>query len=340
MANECSLTWVKGLLLSTCLWFRYQKLDSYTGSEHSLDFARRMVESCLNSHDECRTTDHLKSQTRLILVLEGSMRLVTLASQSPQHATLSHCWGGLTTLRSTKGTINSFQEQIPMDQLCKTFQQAIKVTWSLGLSYLWIDSLCIIQDDEDDWRQEAALMSEIYGNATVNIAAEGAKDGSIGLFFERNTLEESKHYIRINGQEIFEIQAREELLYERSLENTCLTARGWFFQGRFLAKRTFHFTKTEGLSDAIWQVNVPKRILPEKKYDPKNWFQAVVLYSNAKLTFNKAKLIAISGVARLWRSNIEKQLCWRVGRGTSAVTTTDQDQSSYQALSWSWASTN
>jgi hypothetical protein len=63
---------------------------------------------------------------------------------------------------------------------------AIFIASKLGLEYLWIDSLCIIQDDEDDWRQESALMSTVYGNSYLNIAAAGASDGSPVAFLKTN----------------------------------------------------------------------------------------------------------------------------------------------------------
>ncbi|KUJ13883.1 HET-domain-containing protein, partial [Mollisia scopiformis] len=175
-----------------------------------------------------------------------------------------------------------------------------------------VDSLCIIQDDEDDWRRESALMSEVYANAVVNIAAAGAKDGSVGLFFERDVVRESKYHVQISDEEIYEF--REPRLYERCLQNTCLTSRGWCFQERFLARRTLHFTRhqiilecrdgvrcdsnPDGLSASTWKVYAPKRIMPTGRDHPGAWFEAVSIYSATQLTFARDRLVAISGVAR------------------------------------------
>jgi hypothetical protein len=68
-------------------------------------------------------------------------------------------------LTTTKVTLASWQHSIPWDRLSKTFRDAILVTRELGLQYLWIDSLCIIQDDANDWAIESAKMANVYGDA-------------------------------------------------------------------------------------------------------------------------------------------------------------------------------
>jgi Heterokaryon incompatibility protein (HET) len=71
--------------------------------------------------------------------------------------------------------------------LPKTFQDALEVTRYFGVRYLWIDSLCILQDSQDDWRRESALTGQIYQDSYCNIAAMTAQDPTEGLFFHRKT---------------------------------------------------------------------------------------------------------------------------------------------------------
>src|SRR5438034_1924444 len=71
-----------------------------------------------------------------------------------------------------------------MRALPKTFQDAVLLTRALGVRYLWIDSLCIIQDDEKDWKRENPKMGEVYQYATITIAAAHARDSSEGCFYE------------------------------------------------------------------------------------------------------------------------------------------------------------
>lgn len=83
----------------------------------------------------------------LFLPNDQTVRLVETASLAGNvaYATLSHCWGRLDFLKLTTGGLESFKNFIPIHLLTRTFQDAIHVTRSLGLQYLWIDSLCIIQ---------------------------------------------------------------------------------------------------------------------------------------------------------------------------------------------------
>lgn len=78
------------------------------------------------------------------------------------------------------------EESIPFSQLSKTFQDVMVISKRLGIRYIWIDSLCIIQDSESDWQEQAALMSHFYSNSYLSIAATQAIDGRQGCFSSRN----------------------------------------------------------------------------------------------------------------------------------------------------------
>ncbi|KAB5584705.1 heterokaryon incompatibility protein-domain-containing protein [Coniochaeta sp. 2T2.1] len=102
-----------------------------------------------------------------------------------RYAALSHCWGKSPTNTTTKAVFVSHTQGIDILSLSKTFQHTIFVTRELGIRYLWIDSLCIIQDDEDDWKREAENMADVFANAFVTIAASASTDGDGGLFYPR-----------------------------------------------------------------------------------------------------------------------------------------------------------
>ncbi|KAH8654616.1 heterokaryon incompatibility, partial [Tricladium varicosporioides] len=87
------------------------------------------------------------------------------------YLTLSHCWGGGNNFKLQAGNLKHLKSEIPLDQLPRTFRDAMVITKVLGYRYLWIDSLCIIQDSEEDWAQEAGRMAQVYGNAILNLAA-------------------------------------------------------------------------------------------------------------------------------------------------------------------------
>ncbi|KAE9377509.1 hypothetical protein N431DRAFT_434738 [Stipitochalara longipes BDJ] len=102
---------------------------------------------------------------------------------SEPYLTLSHCWGGMEPIQLTAENEVSLRAGVSIDYLPKTFRDAIYITKRFSVSYLWIDSLCIFQDDLKDWHKEAAAMCDVYSNAICNIAAARASNGSVGLFF-------------------------------------------------------------------------------------------------------------------------------------------------------------
>jgi len=115
--------------------------------------------------------------------------LVSGNGRSGYYATLSHCWGDPHNrpLSTTDQTLPSRQRGIEDEALPKTFRHAVHVCRELGIEYIWIDSLCIIQEQEtqEDWAKEAPRMGLVYGNSTLNISAAAAADSTQGCFRER-----------------------------------------------------------------------------------------------------------------------------------------------------------
>jgi hypothetical protein len=107
-----------------------------------------------------------------------------------KYIALSHCWGKLKILKLLHENMEEFTERgIDIARLPRTFREAMLITHALGICYIWIDSLCIIQNSKDDWRQEAARMADVYRGAICTFAATGAWDGSEGLFRPQNPLQ-------------------------------------------------------------------------------------------------------------------------------------------------------
>jgi hypothetical protein len=113
-------------------------------------------------------------------------------------------------LNTTLAVLPEFRKSNAWGQLPKTFQDAVTVTRKLGIRYLWIDSLCIIQDSKADWAEEAPKMSEIYGNSYVTIAAFVDVDTHSGFLRERPDKVLSKSHIR-------SIKSRKEIDHVSSL---------------------------------------------------------------------------------------------------------------------------
>jgi hypothetical protein len=170
-----------------------------------------------------------------------------------KYACLSYCWGGTVPLRTTTHNICDFQRiGIPWNALPLSFQDAVNITHRLGLRYFWIDSLCILQDDVQDWRHEGGKMAEIYSGSYITLAATGASNSTAGLY--RNMLidHSAKNDHRVcslqnprDPSEPFEIIAGEQVVPyygEFVYGRLPLLKRAWAFQERLLSPRTVHFT--------------------------------------------------------------------------------------------------
>lgn len=100
-----------------------------------------------------------------------------------QYAALSHCWGSAPIeMVTTTANQDNMLQKLSVQFLGKTFQDAITATRTLGLRYLWIDCLCILQNSIEDWTEESMKMGSIYANCIVNLVAAAAKSSQEGCF--------------------------------------------------------------------------------------------------------------------------------------------------------------
>ncbi|KAK7422808.1 hypothetical protein QQX98_001369 [Neonectria punicea] len=167
-------------------------LDTSTGSEKTYTQIRHWVKNCTETHRQCarRHTDRSLVPTRLLDLGPGDSswpsHLVRLIVTKPDfrepYLTLSHSWGQKQFLTLQDSNLEQFlQSGLPWDELSKNknFVQAIEVARNLGARYIWIDSLCIIQRQDNiklelrDWFKEGQLMHRYYRNSWCNIVASG-----------------------------------------------------------------------------------------------------------------------------------------------------------------------
>jgi Heterokaryon incompatibility protein (HET) len=88
-----------------------------------------------------------------------------------QYTALSYCWGGDQKVKLQKSNLSAWRSDIPFCDLPQTIQDAVTVTTELGIRFLWIDALCIIQDDETDVVEKLARMADIYQEAHLTVVA-------------------------------------------------------------------------------------------------------------------------------------------------------------------------
>ena len=156
--------------------------------------AASWLENCLTNHPQCnyRGDKGQRSPSRLIDVGDANglspPRIRSLGLASVPYMTLSHRWGTDEQIVLTNASLPDMSERIDVAKLSQTYQDAISITRSLGFRYLWIDSLCIIQDSMLDWQTEAAKMGDIFKFSICTIAASWASSNSEGCFFDRGPL--------------------------------------------------------------------------------------------------------------------------------------------------------
>ena len=248
------------------------EIDRRLGSATNLRLARRWLDCCMRDHTGCgATTRPPRLPTRVVDVMASPPRLVQskdVNANGPyagcgHYVALSHCWGGpiKTLLLST--TMADFQKALPSAaDLPANFRDAMAITRELGIRYLWIDSLCIIQNSVQDWRRESKQMAEVYGRATVSLMAMASAASHTGILAGANNTENritndaqdvivplevgSPHGAasRVVNFKVGLIHQDNECLRLLS-EKSPLSVRGWCLQELIFSSRVLYFGKEQ-----------------------------------------------------------------------------------------------
>lgn len=338
------------------------------GDGGSYKLMNNWLASCLAHHEECRRTisnlviDETAKPalpTRVIQIrFERSnalLRLVETGGQHNAYIALSHCWGDETRhpLKTTSCSLEAHLVNIPHEQLPKTFQDAVAITRALGVHYLWIDSLCIIQDDLEDWRRESCMMGLIYERAKLTIAARHASSSREGCFSQRealSTVVELPHIdkLGIHRGSIFTTMLPSECKgVDENLSP--LNKRAWTTQEWLLSRRMILCLKDclAWSCKTITQVETGSTVAHIGTRDS-SWESVVERFSMRDLTFLSDRLTALEGVKNelqkqktdyetyacgLWHSGLPCNLLW------FAKSRANRMSMPLHIPSWSWAST-
>ncbi|KAK5693765.1 hypothetical protein LTR17_025046 [Elasticomyces elasticus] len=304
-----------------------------TPSQEIVEDIRDWATHCQAEHLECRRharSSNRRLPTRLVDVAyapnESSVRLRDSADvdSDQAYATLSHCWGAHLPVRLLNDNCAEFRIGIAVHDLPRTFQDAIMFTRALSIRYLWIDSLCIIQDSATDWLHESLTMSHVYSSALLNLAATASTDGHGGLFRKKKEEFVSRCIIAANwtGHTNGNYIVMDQSAWIRKVDAAPLNSRAWVFQERFLAPRTVHFSRDqiwwecretwacesypEGMPDHSQSIVQSFSIDLWATFDEQDiatsnasWLTFVSKYTKTKLTRDKDRLIALAGVAEV-----------------------------------------
>ncbi|KAF3811707.1 hypothetical protein GCG54_00014456 [Colletotrichum gloeosporioides] len=304
-------------------------------------------EKCQTSHTDCPPSDH-PLPTRVLDVTAKPPKLVitaNLSQRDEKYIALSHCWGPSQPLRTLKTNIGLHQDGIDLSSMPQTFKDAIAVTRYLGMRYIWIDSLCIVQDDVLDWEYEAARMADVYGFAYLVLGASSASDGTKGFLGRRSHIRGSVTVpYSASPRKSSKIHYRPVLDHSKALFSANfdgpLSERGWAFQERALAKRFVSFGEFElqwacrSLEDCecdefdlrkshvgiegsnSWRsrgsvgihAKEDKASTQDAHYFHRQWRKSVVTpYSGRKLTFQADKLVALSAISRVFQERVDDE---------------------------------
>ncbi|KAL7915290.1 heterokaryon incompatibility domain-containing protein [Trichoderma velutinum] len=316
------------------------KVHPDLGSPHQFKIARRWLQEC-RSHEACLMNNVPELPTRVVDIglpdTKSLPRVFVSQGAKADYIALSHCWGGRIESVLTSKTYHDYQQALPISEIPANFRDTFRIARELGIRYVWIDSLCIIQDSKDDWEFESSRMGAVYRNATLTVSALVSANSTVGIL---KTTENRfpgapksvnfKVYEDSSKDEEVEVywKSENEESFRRLVYRSTLAKRGWCLQEYILSPRNLLY----GERQIYWRcpsMNLSADATPDGFQFPDHKFQktskviysdilavapegetdvkAVLLdyydiaeaYSARQLTYGSDKYAAFSGIASM-----------------------------------------
>jgi hypothetical protein len=328
-------------------------------SDRVFQKAREWIHECEDEHEGCPQATIPLLPSRVIDVGDENCAPRLYLSKSGDRArcvALSYCWGEGQAYATTTSTLQEKTAAIPMAELGQTIQDAIVTTRKVGVPYIWIDALCIIQDDDDDKREEIGVMDDIYKRATVTIAAASAERVLEGFLHLRPKPDAMRFpfYASESTQGVVSL-LRHEWVGNAGISGDALDFRGWCFQETLLPCRRLIYGKRElfwscgrenykpivegnihfsssfrMLPPSVWGLPIPYSIRSEQDQAVQR-NNYVNEFSKRRLTDPRDRTKAIAGIAQVlqdlnkdeylmefgaFRNTIRHQLAWHLDTWT------------------------
>ncbi|RDL35768.1 uncharacterized protein BP5553_06380 [Venustampulla echinocandica] len=318
-------------------------------------------------HDCCPLDNDVVLPTRVIEISPAaspdSPRILVTNGCQGQYAALSYCWGKRPYGHLQNSNLDKYTSRLDVLALPQTLREAIKVVKDLGIPYLWIDALCIIQDSDTDKQHEMATMQWIYKNALITIVVARSNDVTNGFLQPCHQLWTAYTIPFRVSSNLFgtvSFSAMEEIHHEESLEP--INDRGWTLQEQILSTRSLYFAShtlqwrcsrgVQNLGGSLHLTRWLEKSIQDMKYGAlypfqsnlECWAEIVQNYSRRSMALLSDKLNGIAAVAQdfapmlgphyyagIWGKSLLSQLLW------SSYTNPPQPLA-YRAPSWSWAS--
>jgi hypothetical protein len=294
---------------------------------------RRWLRACTANHTRCGPGRSHSLPHRVIdvqcFIKSHPVRLRETCRELGQYICLSHCWGkpNIPPPLTTFATYFDRVTGISWSDLLITIQDTIDLARQLSIRYVWIDSLCIIQDDDKDWAEQAGLMASIYSNSYLTVAAAAVKDCHSGLY---PTSGYSHRFTKLESSFSGNLYTYRLMPHVNECDYPLLE-RGWVYQERMLSPRVLYFTDAEmnwecrtkrwcecgGITGRLGDKRrVEKELEKLEKHLRKDdnfeceddftvrdtqltwWIECVQLYICLKLSYSKDIFPALAGLAR------------------------------------------
>ncbi|KAM0283552.1 hypothetical protein ACHAQK_003686 [Fusarium lateritium] len=363
-----------GELASRRFWIPHDELDSSQPFKRQ-DIIKTWLDDCSN-HETCSTsfssTRNAKLPTR-VLDLTGSPDLPTKPNdisiklrETPEgelgtYVALSYCWGTNPDLhfKTTSDNLETYKQGIDFFSLPLLHREAILATLYLGMRYLWIDSLCIVQDSREDWQMESSKMGSFYSNAHLTLAATSAESPDKGLLLPF----QGALCVKMHGETI-SVRMETHRTIDKGSEP--LNTRGWTLQEAVLASRLVCFGEEQWLWKCPGRYATEDGLIDGQGFDNsgltqwadvvhqgpgedgknyfRHWYRMVTDYSKRNLTYQTDKWNAIAGmtqmfvaqtgyhyIAGVWEEDLAVGLMWE-------ATSKGVIREDGSIPSWSWLS--
>lgn len=206
------------------------------------------LSECDTQHTCCSSPGNVHLPTRLIDIGSGTESMVRLFETKPgdslTYIALSHPSGQPPLFYTTLDNIAQYMEYIPFETLPTTYQDAITVTRGLGIRYLWIDSICIMEYYPEDFFSEAKRMEDVFSQAYCVLAACSESGQQDGFLKRREEPGPPIHFNEPSCEAVIRITSFIDD-FERYVLQSPLQQRAWTLQERALARRTIYFTSVQ-----------------------------------------------------------------------------------------------
>ncbi|KAI0451810.1 HET-domain-containing protein [Xylaria acuta] len=306
-----NITWASAVA------FTQPEYSHWNSSSVSIEDSTSAVASWF--HECCTNHAHIDDRWRQLRpgrllsvgLDEKPIRLVrtdTIADTA-QYATLSYCWGQSLQLKTTKASVKEFMEAVPAELLPATYNEFIKIARVLAIPYVWIDALCIIQDDEVEWQNEAARIGDIFQGSILTIAAVQSSDTSQGCFPVTDRVDlNNGALLRIRQQEtertvilarIYKDDIRgfnrQDSIIMSCMENDV----HWQCQTCYKTQNGLEFGTEEMFSFNLQVLAPVKHSNPDDRQSQVNtWYRIVEKYTNRQFTYKTDRVSAIAGITK------------------------------------------